>query len=213
MNKKIERTFVCHEAYDILCQEIIEGSLPPGMQLRDKDLAERLGVSRTPIREALLRLKEEGFVQTKPNRATFVSPIDFHNAQHLYSIVWTLESLAMSQAFKFITPLHIEKMNEANETFFGKLTQSDRLAALESDYDFHSVYIKLSENIELEKILSEIKQKLKRIDLYYYEKIHNAADSYEEHLQIIEALKKNDLNLALNAVETNWKGSFSRFNF
>ncbi|MBS0629355.1 MAG: GntR family transcriptional regulator [Verrucomicrobia bacterium] len=211
MEEKIQRTFVRQEAYLKIRNWILDGTLAPGAQIRDKDLAEQLGVSRTPIREALLRLEDEGLVQTKPNRATLVSTIDFQSAFHLYSIVWTLERLALTQAFGFITDSHIQEMTEANERFLQKMKRRDRIAALDADYDFHSVYVSLSENKELIKIISELKQKLKRLDLYYFDKIKDAALSYEEHAQIIEALKTKDLHLALNAIENNWKNSFSRF--
>ena len=211
MGEKIQRTFVRQEAYLKIRNWILDGTLVPGAQVRDKELAEQLGVSRTPIREALLRLEDEGLVQTKPNRSTLVSSIDFHSAFHLYSIVWTLEKLALTQAFGSISESHIQKMAEANENFLQKMNSRNRIAALDADYDFHSVYIRLSANKELEKIISELKQKLKRLDLYYFDKIKDAALSYEEHAQIIEAIKDKDLNLALNAVENNWKNSFSRF--
>jgi DNA-binding GntR family transcriptional regulator len=212
MERKIERTFVRQEAYLKLRGWILDGTFIPGMKLRDKQLAEQLGVSRTPIREALLRLEDEGLVQTKPNSCTLVSSIDFHNAFHLYSIVWTLETLALSQAFGSITQDSIQAMEEANERFLQKMKDQDRFSALEADYDFHSVFVKLSQNSELEKIISEIKNKLKRLDLYYFDKIKDAALSYGEHKKIIEALKQKDLSLAVCAVEHNWKNSFSRFN-
>ncbi|HUD01672.1 MAG TPA: GntR family transcriptional regulator [Rhabdochlamydiaceae bacterium] len=211
MVEKIQRTFVRQEAYLKIRNWILDGTLTPGIQLRDKQLAEQLGVSRTPIREALLRLEDEGLVITKPNRSTLVSTIDFHSAFHLYSIVWTLERLALTQAFGSITDLHIQTMIEANERFLQKMKVRDRLAALDADHDFHSVYVRLSENKELEKVISELKQKLKRLDLYYFDKIKNAALSYEEHGKIVQALKQKDLSLALSAVENNWKNSFSRF--
>ena len=212
MEGKIQRTFVRQEAYVKLRNWILDGTFAPGMQLRDKELAAQLGVSRTPIREALLRLEDEGLVQTKPNRSTHVSSIDFHNAFHLYSIVWTLEKLALTQAFGSITEDHLQVMTEANERFLKKMKTRDRLGALEADYDFHSVYVKLSQNTELEKIIFDVKNKLKRLDLYYFDKVKDAALSYEEHKQIIEALKQKDLSQAINAVEHNWKNSFSRFN-
>ncbi len=211
MESKIQRTSVRQEAYSKLRSWILDGTLAPGSQLRDKKLAEQLGVSRTPIREALLRLEDEGLVKTKPNSSTLVSSIDFHSAFHLYSIVWTLERLALSQAFGSITDEHIQHMVEANERFLQKMTAKNRLSALEADYDFHSVYIKLSQNPELEKIISEIKTKLKRLDLYYFDKIKNALISYDEHEQIIETLKQRNLPLAMEAVEHNWKNSFNRF--
>lgn len=211
MDDKIQRTFVRREAYAKLRQWILDGTLAPGAQLRDKELATQLGVSRTPIREALLRLEDEGLVKTKPNRSTLVSSIDFHSAFHLYSIVWTLERLALSQAFGSITPEHIQQMIDANERFFKKMKTKDRFAALEADYDFHSVYITLSQNQELEKIISDVKTKLKRLDLYYFDKIKNAILSYDEHKKIIEALTQRNLPLAMEAVENNWKNSFNRF--
>lgn len=211
MENKIQRTFVRQEAYVKLLNWILDGTLAPGSQLKDKELAAQLGVSRTPVREALLRLEDEGLVKTKPNSSTLVSSIDFHDAFHLYSIVWTLECLALSQAFGSITEKHIQNMAEANERFLKKMKAEDRLSALEADYAFHSIYVKLSNNQELEKIISELKTKLQRLDLYYFEKIKNAILSYDEHKKIIDALIRRDLFLAMAAVEDNWKNSFNRF--
>ncbi len=212
MKEKIKRTFVREEAYLKLRNWIVEGTLEPGLQLRDKELAEKLGVSRTPIREALLRLEDEGLVITKPNCSTLVCQIDFENAFHFYSIVWSLEQLALSQSFEAITDKHIQLMTKANQHFLKALKNHDRLSALDADHDFHSVYIQLSKNKELEQILSRIKHKLKRMDLYYFEKVKNAHLSYEEHQEIIDALKRKDLPSALNAVVHNWRASLSRIN-
>ncbi len=207
---KLQRTFVREEAYLILRDQIVEGRLEPGRKLRDKELAEQLGVSRTPIREALLRLEEEGLVQTKPNCSTLVCPIDFHNILNLYSIAWSLENLALRQAFERITSKTIDLMTKVNERLLQALKSNDSTAAVQADNDFHSIYIQLSQNEELCRILSSIKQKLKRLELYYFAQVKDAHRSYEEHLQIIKALKKKDLSLALKAVESNWQASLSR---
>lgn len=212
MEEKIKRTLVRQEAYHKLRHWILDGTLPPGIKLRDKELAVKLGVSRTPIREAMLRLENEGLVQTKPNFSTHVSSIDFHNAFHLYSIVCALEKLAATQAVESIHEEHIQLMHEANERFLKSMNCRDRLSALNADHDFHSIYIKLSQNEELEKIISDLKTKLKRIDLYYFEKIKDAHHSYEEHQQIIEAFRHKDLPQIIKTIESNWKNSFSRFN-
>src|SRR5271156_6273245 len=132
MEVKIHRTFIRQEAYQKLRNWILEGILAPGAQLRDKDLAEQLGVSRTPIREALLRLEDEGLVQTKPNRSTLVSSIDFHSAFHLYSIVGALEQLALRQSFPHITEEHIQDMTDANARFVKALGRKQCAVALEA---------------------------------------------------------------------------------
>lgn len=211
MTAKIQRKFIREEAYLTLRDWIVDGTLAPGAQLRDKELAEQLGVSRTPIREALLRLEDEGLVQTKPNRSTHVSSIDCHNAFHLYSIVWTLERLALIQSIGSIKEKHIQTMTDANTRFLHSMKAQERLSALDADYAFHSVYIDLCENQELISIISDLKNKLKRLDLYYFDKIHDAVLSYEEHEQIINALKNQNLDQAIAAVENNWKSSFARF--
>ena len=213
MEGKIERTFVRQEAYVKLRDWILDGTFAPGMQLRDKELATQLGVSRTPIREALLRLEEEGLVHTKPNRATLVTQIDVQDAYNLYSIVWSLEILAVQQALGSIRQEHIEMMIDANERLLQRMKAGDHMGSLETDYAFHSVYIKVAENKELEHIIDGCKTKLKRLDLYYFDQIKDAALSYGEHQQIIEAFKQKDLSQAIKAVENNWKNSLSRFNF
>lgn len=205
-----QRTFVREEAYLLLRRWIVEGKLKPSQKLRDKELADELGISRTPIREALLRLESEGFVQTKPNCSTIVSPIDLYNNFNLYSITWSLESLALKQAFEFITSASVEAMTDANERLLKALKSQDPATAVEADTQFHFVFIELSQNRELCQILGDIKQKLKRIELYYFEKATDVSRSYNEHLQIVEAIKQKDLQLALNTVEANWKASFSR---
>lgn len=210
MQEKLQRTFVRDEAYIKLRRWIINGTLKAGSKLKDKELAEQLGVSRTPIREALLRLEDEGFVQSKPNSSTNVSPIDLENSVQLYNIVCSLENLALTQSFAVFTEEHIKAMEESNKRLLKHLNNKDFESAIMADNDFHFVYIKLSKNKELEKILFEIKQKLNRLVLYYFEKIENAHLSYEEHEKIIAAIRKKDLSAALSAIEHNWKASFLR---
>lgn len=210
MQEKLQRIFVRDEAYLKLRKWIVNGTLEAGAKLKDKELAEKLGVSRTPIREALLRLEDEGLVQSKPNSSTNVAPINLENSSHLYSIVWSLEKLGLTQGFAALTDEHIKIMVKANKRLLKHLKNKDLESALTADNDFHSVCIKLSKNKELEKILSEIKQKLNRLELYYFEKAQNPYLSYEEHEQIIEALRRRDLPAALDAIEYNWKASLLR---
>jgi DNA-binding GntR family transcriptional regulator len=96
-------------------------------------LAKQLGVSRTPIKEALIRLEDEGFVQIKPNHSTIISPIDSYEILHLYSIVWTLEKLAMEQAFEKIQYQHVQMMNEINHHLKRAITEENQLVAVERE--------------------------------------------------------------------------------
>lgn len=208
--KKLKRTFVREEAYTIIRDWIVDGTLKPNQQLRDKELAEQLGVSRTPIREALLRLEDEGFVQTKPNRSTTVSPIDATEVFQLYSIGWTLEQLAMKQIFEHLADDHLQKMETINLKLKKAITKGNQIEAVEYDNEFHETFIELSQNKELKRILTGVRQKLKRVELYYFDLVEDVHFSYEEHLRIIEAIRQKDLSVVLNEIEQNWKLSFAR---
>src|SRR3712207_95115 len=100
--------------YATIKQWIIEGVVHPGEKLTDADLAPKLGVSRTPVREAFRRLDDEGLLQTARNRWTRVSEIDVQQAEHIYPIVWSLESLAASLACPRLEPPDYEAMKNAN---------------------------------------------------------------------------------------------------
>lgn len=209
-NEILERTFVREKAYLLLRNWIVKGILAPNQKLRDKELAEQLGVSRTPIREALLKLEDEGLVQTKPNSSTFVAPLDFHNAWNLYSIVWTLESLAIKQAFASLNEEHLVSMVQANERLLDALKNKEPFLAIQADNDFHSVYLQVSNNKDLYQMLSVVKQKISRLKIYYFKEVKDTFLSYQEHETIIEALKNKDLTLTLEAIESNWRASYRR---
>ncbi|RRN72934.1 GntR family transcriptional regulator [Peribacillus simplex] len=208
--QKIKRTSVREEAYIILRDWIVQGTLTPGQQLRDKELAEQLGVSRTPIREALLRLEDEGFVETKPSRSTIVSPIRFDGVLNIYSIVWTLEKLAMEQAFDILEEKHLIEMEVINQEVKKAIVEGNQLAAVQKDNDFHSIYINLPVNDELKRILSGLKQKLIRIELYYFNQVSDVHLSGNEHDRIIQALRQRNLSMVLEMIEKNWKESYFR---
>ncbi|MFE4812761.1 GntR family transcriptional regulator [Peribacillus simplex] len=209
-SQKIKRTSVREEAYMILQDWIVQGILTPGQQLRDKELAEQLGVSRTPIREALLRLEDEGFVETKPSRSTIVSPIQFEGVLNIYSIVWTLEKLAMEQAIDFIEEKHLMEMEAINHEVKKAIDEGNQIVAVQKDDDFHSIYINLSTNDELKRILTGLKRKLIRIELFYFNQVSDVHLSVDQHDQIIQALRNGNLTMVLKMIEKNWKESYFR---
>jgi DNA-binding GntR family transcriptional regulator len=98
---QMPRTRARDAAYGRLLGWIIEGTLQPGEILRDQDIASAFGVSRTPVREALRRLEDEGFVETSLNRWTRVTPLDSGKSLESYTIIEALELLALELAFPF----------------------------------------------------------------------------------------------------------------
>lgn len=201
----LNRTFARDDVYSLLRQWIIEGDLAPGEKLKDKELAAQLGVSRTPIREALRKLEDERLIETAANRWTRVSLISLEDMEHIYPIILSLESLALKLAFPNLNDQHIVKMKSINLEFKLRFADNNPRSILEAETEFHQVFIKAADNQELEQILEHLKIKYKRIELAFFSDASLFEDSFKDHNQLIEALEKKDLGAALQALANNWK--------
>jgi DNA-binding GntR family transcriptional regulator len=207
---RISRTLAREDAYDRLRGWIIEGTLQPAEVLRDQDIATALGVSRTPVREALRRLEDEGFVETASNRWTRVAPIDLTKAAQTYAIIEALELLALQEAFPRLGPEHVQALRHANGTMQQAAAGQEPALALKADESFHETWIRLANNRELELLLGQFKAKLRRVELAYFDAESRANLSFREHAVIIKALKKRSLVQARAALRRNWRGSLQR---
>jgi len=200
-NVKVQRTIMRDEVYDILREWIVIGELKPGEKLRDQELSEILGISRTPVREALLRLEDDGFVMTKANRWTIVSPIDIKEAESIFPIVKALESLAIKQGFENITTKDIKELESINEKFKTEMEKENIVESFSADNEFHDLLVRSANNHELTKILTNLRIKIRRLEIHFFS---NSIESYKEHLKIIEALKKQDLSEVIETINDNW---------
>lgn len=209
-NIKIKRKSMRDEAYNILQNLIIIGEFEPNKKLKDSELSEMLGISRTPIREALLRLEDDGLIETKANSWTMVSSINIEQAEHIYPIVEFLENLAIEQGIKNVTVSLINDLEKANEKFKKELNNNETEKAFQLDVKFHDMITKTSENEELTKILNNLKIKIKRIEVYYFEKQSSGFESYYEHIKIIENIKSRKLEKVKYSLSENWRSSLNR---
>ncbi|MGM8365794.1 GntR family transcriptional regulator [Virgibacillus sp. W0181] len=207
---KIKRTFMRDEAYDILQEWIMIGRLDPGTKLRDQELSDLLGISRTPIREALLRLEDDGLVVTKANRWTLVAPIDVQEAENIYSIVEALEVLAVEQGLANFTKEDIKSLEKINDTLKKHWEQEEKVAAFQADTAFHEKIIQPSNNSEIKRLLKNLKVKIQRVEIHYFSKQEQSHESYVEHEKIIAALKKGVLDQVISAIRENWHNSLLR---
>jgi len=207
---RIKRNLIREEAYAALKEWIVDGVLKPGEQLRDQDLAEKLGTSRTPVREALRRLEDEGLVETSVNRWTRVSSLDLGEAQRIYPVLWTLEPLALLVAAPNLSAVDIQEMAKANADLRRALRKNDPLRASGADYDFHNAFVRRCNNPDLIRIISDLKVKLRRLEVIYFEG-HVVADrSVAEHQKILSDLEKGDYESAARHVQANWENSLQR---
>jgi DNA-binding GntR family transcriptional regulator len=192
------------QAYVSLRDAIIDGTLAPGERLRDPDLEEWLGVSRTPIREALSRLESAGLVHTEPGRLTVVSHIDFKAVHNAQSVAATMHALAVRTAVPLMGRKDIEAMRKANKRFAAELSAGDVAAAIHSDDDFHRVAVDASGNDIIPQVLEQVTPLLRRLEHLRFSSL-SGRDSIAQHDEIIDLCRRGDADGAAQATERNWQ--------
>ena len=208
--RPFNRSFMREEVYNTLLGWIMEGELRPGEKLLDKVLAESMGVSRTPVREALRRLEDKGLVESAANRWTRVSEVSIDEPVKIYPIIWTLEELAVSQAIEQMTGEDFTIMERANEKLRDALAAENPVQASLADIQFHEVFIKRSGNHHLVAILHDLKISYRRVEVTYFEKDARGKYSLDEHCGILQALQKGDLQQTHTMIRLNWQNSLQR---
>jgi len=205
---RLSRPLARDEAYEKLRDWIIAGTLKPGETLRDQEIARVLGISRTPVREALRRLEDEGFVETALNRWTRVAPLDVKKAIEIYCVIEALEIFALEKAQ--LTPHDLQNMVDANHAMRASLRAQKPLSALRADEAFHGIWIARAQNGELWVLVAQLKTKMLRVELAYWDRAAQTARSVREHAAIIKALQKGSRREAIAALKQNWEGSMER---
>jgi DNA-binding GntR family transcriptional regulator len=200
------RSLLREEVYVRIRTWIVEGLLPPGTQLRDKDIAEALQVSRTPVREALRRLQDEQLVIAEASRWTKVAPVDTAQASRVYPIIWTLERLAVSLADEWGQD-RIAALRLANDRVAAAVERREAEAASAADAEFHGLLAEAAGNQELSAILRDLRVQLRRLEIAYFGGTLTAERSVREHERIVAALESGDIETAGEEIERNWRVS------
>jgi DNA-binding GntR family transcriptional regulator len=159
------RSLLRDDAYSHLLGAIVSGTLAPGEQLRDAELAQWLGVSRTPIREAVLRLGQIGLVSAQPGRATFVSNIDPEHEQQAKSVLASMHRLAVEESLNSLTTHHWDQLSAANKDFATAINRRDIESAIIADDAFHRVFIEASGNAATQIVVDTFTPLIRRAEI------------------------------------------------
>jgi len=158
------RALLRDEVFQRLRSAIVDGTLQPGERLRDAELERWLGVSRTPIREALGRLEQVGLVQTEPGRSTRVSPVDLRDVSDAQAVCAAMHVLAVREAVPWLSQPELHAMRQANERFAAALRSGDVEAALSADDAFHNVAVQAAGNQAAQAVLAQYGPVLRRVE-------------------------------------------------
>jgi DNA-binding GntR family transcriptional regulator len=197
------RTLLRDQAYTRLRDAILDGTLEPGEQLRDAELAEWLGLSRTPIREAVARLEEYGLVETQPNRHTRVAALSARDARDAFTVVAVLEALAASLGVPRLIEADLETMRAANRDFAAALVAADVAAALAADDRFHGVLVQAAANREIARSLERLMPKIRRLERARFGSLAGRR-SVEQHERILALCAAGEVEQTAEAVRENW---------
>ncbi len=187
--------------HDALLDEIVEGALAPGARLVESKLAERLGVSRTPVREALFRLHQEGFVLTSARRGFSVKPLDEREARELFPILAALEGLALSLAAP-AAELDVAELRRANKSLASLRRRP--LEAIAADNAFHDLLLRRCPNRSLLAMVDRVRRQLLRYEYVYMSDESLIDVSMAQHAAIIDCIEKGDVAGAVGALEANY---------
>lgn len=178
--------------FDTLREAIINGTLRPGERLMENQLAEELGVSRTPIREAIRKLELEGFLVMAPRKGAFVAGISLKDITDVFEVRMGLESLAAGLAAERITDEELEELGRIIVRKGEVILEGNIALFIELDAKFHDTLYQTSRNQRLVQILNNIQDEIQRFrsaSLAYPGRLHKALD---EHRKIVEAIAERD---------------------
>ena len=181
---------------ETLRQAIRDGIFKPGERLMEIPLSEELGVSRTPIREAIRKLELEGFVIMIPRRGTDVADISLKDISQVFEIRSALEELAGALAAERITAEEIEYLERMLVEIGTYIEKKDMDRIVEADVNFHEVLYKASRNERLVEIIHNLREQTLRFRTVSMNQPGRLAKTWEEHRLLVEAIADRDANKA-----------------
>lgn len=185
--------------FDSLREAIINGTLRPSERLMEIQLAEELGVSRTPVREAIRKLELEGFVVMMPRKGAYVAGISFKDIEDVFEVRASLEALASGLAAERITDEELEELERILVRKKEIIADSDLPAFVESDTKFHDSLYKCSRNQRLIQMLSNLQDEIQRFRAVSLAFPGRMQEALEEHRKIVEAVADRNITKAQNA--------------
>lgn len=183
--------------YELLRDEILDLKLPPGSPIDEVHLAERFGMSRTPIREALVRLAGEGLVETLPNRSAMVSNIDFVNLHTFFDAITLMYRVTTRLAAQYHRPEDLDRIRALQVSYAAAVDAQDALAMVAINRDLHAAIAEAGRNPYFTTLTLRLLAEGRRILRLYYQSFDDRLprEYVDEHEAIIAAIAARDVDL------------------
>ncbi|MGD0585054.1 MAG: GntR family transcriptional regulator [Oryzomonas sp.] len=204
MKKPMEKHLTLREKIlENIRDAIISGAIKAGSRVSEPDLAERYGISRTPIREAFRQLESEGYLTVIPRRGAVVSVFSEKDVEEFYAIKSILEGYAARRACEKLTAKELDRLQAINDRLADLASHNDIKAFFKIHNDFHDVFIKAADNEKLRELISSLVTRFQRLRLMSISLPGRMDISVQEHEKIIEAFRRKDSETAEMLVRKN----------
>ena len=186
--------------FNTLREAILKGELKPGERLMELQLASKLGVSRTPIREAIRMLEQEGLAVTIPRRGAEVARMTEKDMEDVLQIRAALDELAVQLATEQITDEQFDALEQARQNFENSLKSDDVKEIAQADVAFHDAIYNATGNAKLVSMLNNLREQMYRYRVEYLKDEKNFPILIREHSQIVEGLTAKDKTMLTAAM-------------
>ena len=182
--------------FNTLRQAILKGELAPGERLMEIQLAERLGVSRTPIREAIRKLELEGLVLMIPRKGAEVAKISEQNLRDVLEVRRSLEELAIDLACQRMEPEELSELKKTQEEFAAAISEGDAMRIAQTDERYHDIIYNSTKNQKLVQILNNLREQMYRFRVEYLKQKECYPQLLEEHDKLIALISGGEVEEA-----------------
>jgi DNA-binding GntR family transcriptional regulator len=198
----ITRVPLREQVHRAIVGRILRDELAPGARVSDSALAQELGVSRTPVREALLRMEREGFLEVDVGRGFFVKALSAAEVAEVYPILWTLEVLALRTSPAH-GPAAIAELDRINAEMAGAGDDPER--RIDLDIAWHRALLAGCRNRRLMEMIAGMKAVIRRYEYAYMQNAGRIPVSTQQHDDIARAVERGDVEAAVPLLEINWR--------
>ncbi len=189
--------------FDTLREAIIVGELKPGERLMEVQLAEKMGVSRTPVREAIRKLELEGLVEMLPRKGAHVADLSVKDIMDVLEVRATLDGLASMLSATRITDEELKELKHVQSQFINYVEKDNLQGSIKKDVEFHDIIYRSSRNDKLIQIASNLREQVQRFRVIYIKDFSSTKELVKEHAEILDCILRKDPEAAQKCAQTH----------
>lgn len=189
--------------YEELKMQILTGKITPGTRMMEVELAESMGVSRTPIREAIKKLEQEGLVTIEPRKGAYASQISVKDMVDILEVRQDMEGLAAQMAAYRMTPKQMKELESISIAYNKAVEESNMADMIKYDTEFHNLIVESCDNSILTMMINQLQELVLRFRYIYYDNYKRAEKMPGEHRSIMDAIREGRANEARAAADAH----------